>query len=103
MLGGFKWHSNRGGGGGEKGGLLTQVSQGSNCSARGTHRSHHTLNALHLLLELQGNTSVFGLELHLETHFLFPDIPSDISILAVTSQVRKLENIVILLCFISRL
>lgn len=43
MLGGLKWHSNAGG---MEGGLLTQVSQGSHCTARGTHRSHHTPSPL---------------------------------------------------------
>lgn len=88
MLGGFKWHSNGGGGGRLKGGFVTQVPQGSHCTARGTQRNHHKLHllarALHLPAELRGGTLVPGLELDLIPtffFFFFPDTPLNMSIL----------------------
>lgn len=79
MLGGFKWHSNGGGGGRLKGGFVTQVSQGSHCTARGTQRNHHKphllARALHLPAELRGGTPVSGLEPDLTPTFFFPLTP----------------------------
>lgn len=80
MLGGFKWHSNGGGQWGGwgrlRGGLMTQVSHGSHCFTRGTHKNPSlglcpSPLAIHLLLELQGSVLIFSLELDLDTHSFF--------------------------------
>lgn len=79
MLGGFKWHSNAGGGGGGARGRppdpgLPRVPL--RCQ-RDTQKPSHTLSlslsphALQLLLELQGSAPVFSLELNLDTHSSF--------------------------------
>lgn len=79
MLGGFKWHSNGGGGGRGAGGRprdpgLPWVPL---YCQRDTQKPSHALSpspgphALHVLLELQGSALVFGLELDLENTLLF--------------------------------
>lgn len=87
MLGGFKWHSNAGrgcgGGAGGSGGRppdpgLPRVPL--HCR-RDTQKPSHTRSpspsshGLLLLLELQDGDLVFGLELDLDTHFIFVTSP----------------------------
>lgn len=88
MLGGFKWHSNGGGEGGLEGGLVTQVSHGSHCTARGTHRNHHTPYLLPPALMpyisyLNSKAVPWSLALSStwKTHFFFSGIPLNINIL----------------------